>query len=382
MLAAMALMGKAWTRPVPTVATVLAVVLPGLVWVSSAQARLADARASAATLVRIAYVTAGARSPERVWVANADGREARVLGEGEEPLISPDGSQVAAGLFGTGTGSQETGPSLAVYPTGGAAPLRLGDLSTASVQPLAWSPDSRYLAVALQSTDLERPAQTSGLAVLDMTTGKLTTIATGYVYGASFAPEGSDRIVYGRAPSQTTAAGVNLYAANPDGSDTVRLTSDGRSLNPLWGPHGIAFDRERLRHDDAPEYQIWLRPFSGSRPPRTRRLTSLKVGPLVVGLVPIAFSASGSRLLAEFEGQDTSEAWTVVVPSRRSRRLRVGRGHANAIAGGISRDGAVLLIDEGFLEGPPSSDKVATVPFAGGPAKVIVAHGSQAGWNG
>ncbi len=367
-----------------TIATALAVALPGLAWVSASEARLADARASAATLVRIAYVTAGATSPERVWVANAEGREARVLGEGDEPLISPDGSQVAAGLFGSGPGSQETGPSLAVYPTapGGAAPLRLGDLSTASAQPLAWSPDSRYLAVSLQSTDLERPAQTSGLAVLDMTTGKLTTIATGYVYGASFAPEGSDRIVYGRALSQTTAAGVNLYVADPDGSDTVRLTGDGRSLNPLWGPHGIAFDRERLRHDDAPEYQIWLRPFSGSRPPRTRRLTSLKVGPLVVGLVPIAFSASGSRLLAEFEGQDTSEAWTVVVPSRRARRLRVGRGHANAIAGGISRDGAVLLIDEGFLEGPPSSDKVATVPFAGGPAKVIVAHGSQAGWNG
>ena len=42
--------------------------------------------------------------------------------------------------------------------------------------------------------------------------------------------------------------------------------------------------------------------------PRVRKLTHVRVGPLVQGLVPLAFSADGARLLAEFEGEDTSEA--------------------------------------------------------------------------
>lgn len=359
--------------------------LPVLAWAAPAQGRIArgrvpDAAAAAASLVRIAYVTAGATTPERVWTADAHGGEARLLGEGDQPLMAPDGELVAASLFGTGSGSDETGPSLAVYPSDGGAPLRLGDISTASALPLAWSPDSRYLAVALQSTALEGGAAGSGLAVLDMSTGQLTTIADGFIYGASFAPDGSDRIVYARAASQTLKADVDLYSAGADGADTRQLTENGRSLYPLWGARYIAYDHERLRHEDAPEYQIWVRSYTGAR---ARRLTHVPVGPLVEGLLPIAFSASGSRLLAEFEGQDTSEAWTVRLPSGRAERVRVGRhGHTNAIAGGISRGGGTLLIDEGFLEGPASSDRIATVPFAGGAARVLVAHGSQASWNG
>ena len=237
------------------------------------------------------------------------------------------------------------------------------DLSTATVQPLALSPDSRYLAIYLQSTALRNIAARSGLVVLDTGTGALTTIAHGAISGASFAPDGSDRIVFGRSPS-LAGAPSDIYIANPDGSGAHAFTHDGHSLNPVWGSRYLAFDRERLRHDYAPVFQIWLgvtRP--GAAP--ARRITNLRVNKLVSGLVPLAFSADGTRLLSEFEGQDTSEAWTV---------LRLNR----AACGDSSRMGARWWRPEshvtarrscsyeGGFEEEPSQGRVATIPFSGG----------------
>ena len=325
---------------------------------------------------RIAFVTSSEAQPESlVWTALVDGSERKLLGAGDSPLLSPDGKLVAAGLFGTG-GNTERGPSLTLYSTGGAAPLRLGNLASATAVPLAWSRDSRYLAVALQSTAIRNIARRSGLAVLDTTTGTLKTIASGIVYGASFAPDGSDRIVFGRSGSQAFTAAVNLYTAGPTGAGLKRITGDGRSLNPVWGPRWIAYDRERLRRGDAPVYEIWLR---GSRVGAARRLTGIRVRSLVSGLVPLGFSQTGSRLLAEFEGQDTSEAWTVLVRTGRARPVRVGR--RSVVGGQISRDGARLLVAEGGLEGPASGENVVTVPFSGGAAKLLVAHAGQPSWN-
>jgi hypothetical protein len=331
----------------------------------------------AAPAARLAYATGTEHSSPAVWVANVSGGEAKRLGLGLQPLISPNGQLVAASAFGTVVGTQEQGPSIVVYSTAAAAPLNELSLATATAQPLAWSLDSRYLAVFMQSTAVTNVAQTSGLAVIDTTTGAVTTIAHGQIYGASFAQDGSDRIVYGRTPSLSSSAPSNLYVSNPDGSGGRRLTSDGRSLNPVWGPRYIAYDRERLRRNDAPVFQIWLTSPSGGR---ARKLTNVRVRSLVSGLVPVDFSNNGSRLLAEFEGQDTSEAWTVLVSSGRARELIV-RGES-VVGGGISSDGRTVLIDEKSFEGPPSGGRVAQIPFAGGKrSRVLVAHASQGSWN-
>jgi hypothetical protein len=332
------------------------------------------APASEAPPTRLAYVTETARSPARVWVAAASGREAKLAGPGNEPLIAPNGRWVAASLFGVGSGAG-SGPALAVYaPLGGARHEYLRGSDTIAT-PLAWSPDSRYLAVSFQETAIGSHGR-SGLAVVDTETDSLAKIAYGQIFGASFARDGSDRVVYGKAPSLSPSAPVNLYVSGPHGAGVRALTHDGHSLNPLWGPRYIAYDRERLRSEAAPAYQIWL-----ASPTRAalRRVTDVYVGPLVSGLVPIAFSAGGARLVAEFEGQDTSEAWTVRVASGRARRLTV-RGRP-VMAGGISRDGATVLIDEGAFEEPPSNGRVASVPFAGGRSTVLVAHGAQASWS-
>ncbi len=95
--------------------------------------------------------------------------------------------------------------------------------------------------------------------------------------------------------------------------------------------------------------------------------------------MPLGFSSDGSRLLAEFVGQDTSEAWTVEVPPGRARAVRV-KGRA-VVGGAISSDGSRLLVAEGGLEGPAEGDNVVTVPFAGGAPTLLVAHAAQPSWN-
>jgi hypothetical protein len=330
----------------------------------------------ASPVVRLAYVTGTARSPSRVWIAAASGREAKLLGPGNQPLLAPNGQSVAASLLGATANSQK-GPAIGIYSAVGAPVANFLDLETATATPLAWSPDSRYLAVARQSNEVTNIAAGSGLDVIDTQTGAVVSIAEGQIYGASFAPDGSDRIVFARSPSLSPSAPSNVYVSGPEGSGLRALTRDGRSLNPVWGPRDIAYDRERLRQDDASVFQIWLISPSGGV---ERRLTTLRVPSLVSGLVPLAFSSNGSRLLTQFEGQDTSEAWTVLVPSGRVHRLTV-RGQP-VMAAGISSDGKTVLIDEKSFEEPPSNGRIARIPFAGGRPKVLVAHGSQASWNG
>ncbi len=324
----------------------------------------------------IAYVTQSGSSQPVVWTIRADGTQNTRVGLGFTPVISPSGQQVAASLFGAGP--SESGPALVVYSTAGAPAQTYFNLKGETTQPLAWSRDGRYVAVDVQSISLKSPAKLSGLAIVDVTTGVAKTIAHGQIYGASFAPNGSDELVYGRSATQSLTARVNVYRANADGSGTVALTRDGRSLFPLWGSSGVAYDRERLRRNDAPVYEIWLRAPSGA----TRRLTNIRVHTLVSGLTPIAFSADGSRLLAQFVGQDTSEAWTVLVASGRARRLKPHSLRFPLQAAGISADGSTLLVNEGGVDGPASEGRVATLPFAGGRSTVLVAHGAQASWNG
>lgn len=324
----------------------------------------------------IAYVQQTGTSQPVVWTIRADGTQNTRVGTGFTPVIAPNGVQVAASLFGASTG--ETGPALAVYSTNGTPTQTYFNLKGETTEPLAWSRDGRFLAVDVLSTVLKNPARRSGLAIVDAMTGTAKVIAHGQLLGASFAPNGSDEVVYGLAASDSPNARVNVYRSGADGSGTVALTRDGRSLFPVWGSSGIAYDRERPRRQDAPVYQIWLRAPSGA----TRRLTNIRVRSLVSGLMPLAFSADGSRLLAQFVGQDTSEAWTVQVASGRARRLTPHSVRLPLQAAGISADGSTLLVNEGGFEGPASEGRVATLPFAGGRSTVLVAHGSQANWNG
>ena len=80
---------------------------------------------------------------------------------------------------------------------------------------VAFSPDSRYIAVVLASTDPASSAY-SGLAVIDTTTFASRVIVHGQIYGASFAPGDSDRIAYGTAPSARLTARVDVGIVHAD----------------------------------------------------------------------------------------------------------------------------------------------------------------------
>jgi hypothetical protein len=356
------------------IVAVLVAIACSLVLATAGEAGVSTGPSSATPTV--AYVQQTATSQPVVWTIRADGTQNTRVGFGFTPVIAPNGVQVAASLFGAGTG--ETGPALAIYSTNGTPTQTYFNLKRETTEPLAWSRDGRFLAVDLQSTAVKNAARRSGLAIVDAMTGTAKVIAHGQLFGASFAANRSDEVVYGLAASDALNARVNVYRSGADGSRTVALTRDGRSLFPLWGSNGIAYDRERLRREDAPVYQIWLRSPSGA----SRRLTSIRVRSLVSGLVPLAFSADGTKLLAQFEGQDTSEAWTVSVSSGRARRLTPHSLRAPLQAAGISSDGGTLLVNEGGVDGPASEGRVATLPFAGGRSTVLAAHGAQASWNG
>lgn len=322
---------------------------------------VADDSGSGSTL-GVAYVRGTATSAPSVWLANADGSDARLLGPGSQPRLAPNGSLVAA----------SSGSGLVLYPATGGAPHRYFDGAAATAVAAAFSPDSRYIAVVLSSTN-PAGAASSGLAVIDTTTFGYRLIARGQIYGASFAPDDSHRIAYASAASPSLTEPVDVHLIGADGSRTVQITHDGRSLNPVWGRRGIAFDHERLRANAEPAYQVWMMASDGSA---RRPLTALAIAPLREGLVPIGFSDDGMRLLAEYEGQDTSEGWLLTLASGRS--IPLGAGVAGAA---LSHDHATALVDRGGFLNPPDQGVVESLPLAGGPPRVLAAHGSEPSWN-
>src|SRR5215213_10254098 len=275
----------------------------------------ASGAASAATPAKLAYVTGLAGTHPQVHVANADGSGAVGIGAGVDALISPDGTRLAVVV------------------------------------------------------------NTKRLVAIDVATGAQHTIARGQIQGASFSPDGS-QVAYARSRSARLLAPVNVFVAQADGSSAHAITHDGRSLYPLWGSSRIAYTHERLRRADAPVYQLRVMRPNGSS---VRQLTHLRIPRLLSGLTATAWSADGSRLLAEYGGQDTSEAWTVDVASGRARDL-TGR-FDGVIGANLSADGSTVLVQRGYFD-DPRHQSVATIPFNGGRATVLVRHGSEPSWGG
>ena len=310
---------------------------------------------------KLAYVTGLTGTHPVVHVANADGSGAIAIGSGADALISPTGTQVAIS-----TPLTSRGTSLVVRPAAGGAARTLVRASD-SVDQLAWSPDGARLAVVVNATRLE---------VIDVASGAARTIARGgQVQGASFSPD-SARVVFATTRSTRLYEPVNVSVAQADGSGAHALTHDGRSLDPLWGPTRIAYTHEQLRRNDAPIYQLRTMRPDGSG---VHQLTHMRIPTLVSGLSATAWSADGTRLLAEYGGQDTSEAWTVDVRSGRARDLT---GRVDGVIGrGLSADGRTVLVQRGFFD-DPAHQSVATLPFGGGRATVLVARGSDPSWDG
>jgi hypothetical protein len=111
-----------------------------------------------------------------------------------------------------------------------------------------------------------------------------------------------------------------------------------------------------------------------------KRLTHTKVDPLLQGLFPTDWSASDNRLLAEFEGQDTSYA-DVVNPKTGAQRPVAGTGEQGFVGTDLSADGSLVLGFNGGFDPGLKNHKVQTVPYSGGKPKTLVKEAFEPTWS-
>ena len=324
--------------------------------------------ASAAASPGLAYTTGGARGNPYVWAANADGTGRKQLGQGLFPVISPNGQQVATTAFGFGKG-----PALVIYSTSGGGAHKYFKAAKTGIGGEAWSPDSRYLAVALLDTGVSKVGN-SALEIVDTQTGTATKVFRGIVQGVSFEPGSSDEFVYARSASSKFSSKTNLFTVAAAGGTPSQLTHDGHSYYPVWGALGIAFDEVVSVKNKSPAFSISLL-HNG----HTTSITHQKVNLLQDGLQPMAVSSDGRTLLASFVGEDTDSGYVVDLKTHRTKALVIK--HQDVVAYGISQDGTRALVDFGGFQAPPSQGTVESLPLAGGAPKVLVKHASEASWN-
>jgi len=303
-----------------------------------------------------------------IYVAQDDGSGAKRLASGALPHVSPDGQTVAyvANINGDKPELREL-PAARGLPRVLLSPWRYGIFD--------WSPDSRYIAA--QTGPLNGKQK---LVLIDRTTGTVRTVATGFFSGASFSPAG-DQLVYSLVASDRQIfPKADLYVAPVAGGAAHAITHDGHSLYPLWGPKQIAFVRYkrptgRHRHEDGPKHNLWLINAGGTG---RRQLTHDRVPFLLTGLVPTDWSADGTRLLAEFGGQDTSYAVTVNPASGRERI--VGKASQSIVGTSLSHDGSTILGYTGGAFEDPNQQSTITAPYVGGSPKVLVRRAYFADW--
>lgn len=343
----------------------LKLVLPVLVLI----ALLALPAAAGATL---AYV----KNPfnATVYVANDDGSGARKVETGHNPHVSPDGLSVAY-LHEGAKGKQE----LKVAPVaGGASRTLMTNLREAFY--VTWSPDSKTIA-ALRGPELGKRK----LVLIDVASGLQSVVATGFFSGFSFSPDGEE-IVFAMAKKEKfpPRSDIFRFSITPPGAISllmppVQLTHDHNSSQPLWGPQKIVFVKalEAKKRRYGGKNELFLMSPQGKG---VKRLTHTKVDPLLQGLFPTEWSADGSRLLTEFQGQDVSYA-VVVNPKTGAQRPVAGTGETGFVGTDLSANGKLVLGFNGGFDPGLKNHKVQTVPYGGGKPKTLLKEAFEPSWN-
>ena len=179
-----------------------------------------------------------------------------------------------------------------------------------------------------------------------------------------------------RAPKDAYPPRSDLLTVAVAGGASTPLTTNHRSVDPVWGAPGIAFVKLRkpTRKGDAYKQDIYL---SDGATRVVRRITTTKVPFLLSGLDPVSWSADGTRLLAEFGGQDTSYAETVDPARARSGASAAARTASSATTSpptarrSSPRPG-------GYDPGDPHD--VVTIPYTGGTPTVLVKRAFSPDW--
>jgi Tol biopolymer transport system component len=289
----------------------------------------------------LVYVKTPASGAPTIFAAGNDGSDPRRLVDGTQPQISGDGATVA---FLRASGSRT---ELALIPTAG-GPVR-ALVTSSSIESVTFSPDAKLVA-----------AEVGGrrLMVFETDTGRMGTLATGFIKGLSFAPD-STRMVFGRGVDATARGTADVYKVSVRGGPARRLTRDGRSLLPIWGTSVI------------PAYDVWGMDVGGRQ---ERRITVTKVPSGVSGLLPIEWSADGRRLIAQYVGANVRVGFTINPNSGGTRSLR------RKVAFDLASDGSAVLMQSGGID-PAARHNVYAAPYAGGESELLVRNASFPDWS-
>jgi Tol biopolymer transport system component len=309
-----------------------------------------------------------------VFVAGDNGSGAKKIEAGETPRVSPDGKWVAY-LHQGAKNAQE----LKVAPVAG-GPSRTVMVGLREPSSLEWSPNAEWIA-ALRGPELGMRK----LVLIDAATGAQRILATGFFSGFSFSPDGGE-LVFAIAGTEKFPPQSDLYRTEllPPGAVSVkavvpqRLTTDHNSSYPLWGPQKIVFVKtvDAKKRKYGPKNELYLVNPNGKG---VKRLTHTKVDPLLQGLFPTDWSGSGSQLLAEFEGQDTSYA-VKVNPKSGAEKPVAQAGEQGFVATALSMDGKFVLGYTGGFD-PGLKHDVMSVPYAGGKGKVLAKNAFEPDWS-
>lgn len=306
-------------------------------------------------------------SSRAVYTAADDGSGVHKVGPGSSPHMAPDGESVAYFHEGPGHAAE-----LKLAPVrGGATRTLLVGWREAFY--LAFSPDSTTIA-ALRGPELGKRK----LVLIDVASGAQKVVASGYFSGFSFSPAGGE-LVYSKANSESYPPKSDVFRVPTAGGKPVALTHDHASEDPLWGPSGkIVFVKllDASKRKYGPKNELYLMNSQGKT---VKRLTHTNVDPLLQGLFPTAWSASGNQLLAEFEGQDTSYA-VKINPQTGVQKPVVKATEEGFVGTALSSDGKTILGYEGGFD-PGNEHSVVTIPYAGGKPKVLVKGGSEPDWS-
>ncbi|HET7507321.1 MAG TPA: hypothetical protein VFJ53_03090 [Solirubrobacterales bacterium] len=331
--------------------------------------------APAAAQATLAYVKNPAKPT--VFAAADDGSGAKKLVAGSNPHVSPDGQIVA--LLSQAP-SLKAKPEMVLAPACACAPPTVLVKGWRQPEVFAWSPDST-LVVAVLGPELGKQR----LVLIDTVTGAQRTIANGFFNGVSFSPDGGE-LVYAKAGGEAFPPRSDLFRIEvlPPGAVSVRavvpvrLTKDHNSAYPLWGPQKIVFVKtlEAKKRKYGPKNDLFLINPNGKG---VKRLTHTKVDPLLQGLFPTAWSASGNQLLAEFEGQDTSYA-VKVNPKTGGEKPVSKSGEQGFVGTALSSDGKFVLGYTGGFD-PGAGHDVLSIPYAGGKGKVLAKNAFLPDWS-
>lgn len=297
-----------------------------------------------------------------VWIANVDGSKKRHLTAGNSPRISPDGRWVA---YRAGCKPFDTCRSLALIASSGGKSRVLAERGGADAQ---WSPDSKLVV-------FDNATRLVGIEVATGHRYNVTPATWQQSWGFSFSPSG-DEIAYA-VPRTGHCFGndVDIYVVNVGGGTPRRLTTDGCSAYPVWGAGGIAFAR-LIQYRGWGRHEIWrINPDGTGRRTITGRLPARLLGQGVTGLVPIAWSDDGRRLLAGLQTEFGAVPFAVDPEHGTMRKIADFDS-----PDGLSHDGRYVLVSN-FGVASDDEKRVAVVAYSGGLGRIIARRSAGASWN-